>query len=197
MSQTKKMSFTAMMVSLSVVFELLSKFVLNPILSTIPIIGIIFNMPYGGTVSLTMLPLFIAAYRLGFKWGFLAGVIYGIINQVIDIRFYHWASLFLDYIFAFGLISLCALFRRGAIDGNKTNYLLGMIIGAFMRYLMHSLSGVLIFAEYTPEGTHPFIYSFILYNGPYMLVSLILCIIVGLAIYPQLRKLTSNGLRQL
>ncbi|HHU28973.1 TPA: hypothetical protein GXZ54_07440 [bacterium] len=190
MSETRKMSFTAMMVSLSIVFELIFKFVLNPFLSAIPVIGIVFNMPYGGTVSLTMLPLIIVSYRLGFSWGLLSGIIYGIINQIIDGQVYHWASLFLDYVLAFGLISLSSLFRKNALNGNKVNFILGMIVGAFMRYLMHSLSGVLIFAEYTPEGTNPFVYSFVLYNGPYMSVSLILCIVVGLVIYPQLKKLS-------
>jgi thiamine transporter len=170
--------------------------VIFPLLVLIPVVGPLvatfLNMPQGGSITLTMLPIIIVSYHLGFKWGFTAGAVYGLMNLLMDFVVYHWASIFIDYIFAFGFISICSVFTK-ALKGNKVHFVLGIILGGFARYLMHGLSGVLLFAEYTPEGTHPFVYSFIIYNGPYMLGSVILCIVVGLLIYPSITKMLQDA----
>ncbi len=195
MNDTRKMVEVAMMVSLAVVIELAFKFVIYPLLVLIPVVGpfvaAFLNLPQGGSITLTMLPIIIVSFHLGFKWGFVTGAVYGLVNLLLDFVVYHWASIFMDYIFAFGLIAISAIFTQ-ALKGNKKQFIIGIVLGGFARYLMHGLSGVVLFSEYTPEGMNSFFYSFILYNGPYMLGSVILCIVVGLSIYPTLTKILQD-----
>jgi thiamine transporter ThiT len=65
-----------------------------------------------------------------------------------------------------------------------------MVLAAFIRYLSHGISGVLIWGSYTSwfneaYGTNvsPFIYSFVVYNLPYMAASLVFCILVGIIMF--------------
>ena len=53
-------------------------------------------MPQGGDVSLTMIPIIFIAYRRGPLAGITTGVLYGIINIMIDGTIYHPMSIFLD-----------------------------------------------------------------------------------------------------
>ena len=78
---------TSILVSLTVVLDLIFK--------AIPFM----DMPQGGSVSLTMLPLLVISFRNGPKWGLIGGVLYAVINLLLDGKLYHWSSIFLDYLF--------------------------------------------------------------------------------------------------
>jgi len=117
---------------------------------------------------------------LGPKYGFIAGITYGFINFLSDGYAFHWSSLIFDYILAFGCLGISGFFARYALRGTKRiNYVyfaLGMIIPSFIRFVFHTLAGVVTW------GT-TWAYS-IGYNGPYMLLSLLCCLVVGFLIYP-------------
>ncbi len=168
MKETKRITEIAVLISIAAVLEAISTFI--PFL----------HMPQGGSASIGMLPIFIIAYKYGIKDGMIAGFIFGIINFAIGGFLIHWGSIFFDYIFAFSVLGLAGFYKDDAFTNNKS-FIKGILIGGFLRYLMHSLSGVLFFSQYAgTEGA--FIYSFIFYNLPYMSISILLCIIVGLAI---------------
>lgn len=156
---------SAILVALAMVLELIFK--------AIPFL----DMPQGGSASLAMLPLFILAYRRGVSWGVLGGVVYGAINIMLDGGIAHWASIFLDYILAFGCIGLAGIFRKQAMK-NPIWLCIGCFIGVFGRYLLTGLSGVVLFGEYAPVGMNVWYYSYIFYNLPYMAVSMIMCMVV-------------------
>ncbi len=167
MKETKRITEIAVLISIAAVLEAISTFI--PFL----------HMPQGGSASLGMLPIFIIAFKYGIKDGMIAGFIFGIINFAIGGFLIHWGSIFFDYIFAFSVLGLAGIYQD-AFANNKS-FVKGILIGGFLRYLMHSLSGVLFFSQYAgTEGA--FIYSFIFYNLPYMSISILLCLIVGLAI---------------
>ncbi len=172
MNKIEKMVFTAMMVSLAVVVAIIMK--------AIPLM----RMENGGSVSLAMLPIFIIGFSLGPKYGFIGALSYAAINFLSDGYAFHWASLVFDYILAYGILGMSGFFSKYALRGHKIiNYIffaLGMIIPSLLRLLFHTLSGILAFNT-------PFVGS-LLYSGPYVLISLALCLVVGFIIYPFLEK---------
>ena len=168
---------TAIFVALAIVFELLSK-----------IIGL--SLPQGGSISLTMLPLLIISIRRGVGYGLVAGLIFGIVNFFLDGFYWHWGSIFFDYLFAFPVLGLAGLFRKKVVK--SSNYLIpAFSLAVFMRFLFSFLSVVIFFSIYAPEGYlskygelfGAIIYS-IVYNGSYLILSLLLCLIIAFAIYP-------------
>lgn len=163
--------------------------------------------PWGGSISPAMLPIFIIAYRRGVKNGLLAGFMFAVIQMMMTGMISSgviaaipespyvgpgWLKLILvyllDYLIPFTLLGLAGIFK-GAINNLKP-FVLGMILAAFIRYLSHGISGVLIWGSYTSwfnetYGTNvsPFIYSFVVYNLPYMAASLLICILVGIIMF--------------
>jgi thiamine transporter len=140
----------------------------------------VFRMPYGGSISLEMLPLILLALRQGVKVGLLAGIVYGFINLILTPIVVHPVQVLFDYPLAFGAMGLAGFFRpmvRGAI--------LGTTVAVFARFVCHFISGVVFFASYAPEGWNPFLYS-AAYNLAYLVPSLLVALVV---IVPLLRAL--------
>lgn len=157
----------SILAALSIVLSLISKIIPG------------LEMPNGGSFSLSMLPLFIFSLRRGPKAGFIMGLVYSFANMVTDgFVFIHIGVPFFDYILPFSLLAgVSGLFSKKAQEGRYSAVILAVIIGASIRYVFHSLSGVIFFAEYA--GTNNvWLYSFILYNLPYMLVSTIGTLII-------------------
>ena len=171
----KEIVETAILVALAVVLDLLFKL--------IPF----FNMPEGGHISLGMLPIIVIGFRRGVKFGLAGGLIYAIINFMLDGIVWHVGSIFFDYLFAFTVLGLSGLFKNQAKKVWKM--LIIIFILCFIRYIFHGFSGVLFFAEYAyiPDYLNwnvsvralPWVYSFVIYNLPYMGISTILCMIVA------------------
>lgn len=156
---------TAVMIALAVVIDLLVK--------VIPFL----TMPQGGSYSIAMLPIMVIGFRHGYKYSFLAGLCYGLLNFILDGYSFYWGSFLFDYTLPFTLIGICGLFKK---SGRKIFYFeLAILLAGFLRYVCHGLSGVLFFADYAPVGMAPAFYSFIVYNLPYMLVSTIACMVIG------------------
>jgi thiamine transporter len=133
---------------------------------------VLFKMPFGGSVSLEMIPLILLALRQGWRVGIIAGAAYGLLDLAIDTYVVHPVQLLLDYPLAFGVLGLAGLFRptvRGAI--------LGTTVAVLARFVCHFLSGVIFFASYAPEGWNPLLYS-AAYNAAYLAPSLGIAIVV-------------------
>ena len=132
----------------------------------------LFKMPFGGSVSLEMIPLILLSLRQGWKVGVVAGATYGLLDLAIDPFVVHPLQLLLDYPLAFGVLGLAGLFKptvRGAI--------LGATVAVLARFFCHFLSGVVFFASYAPESWNPFLYS-AAYNAAYLAPSLLIAIVV-------------------
>jgi len=171
--------------------------------------------PWGGSISPAMLPIFIIAYRRGVKTGLFSGFIFAIIQLLIagmissgviaaipesDYIGPTWLKLImvylLDYIIPFTILGLAGIFKNSLT--NLKPFILGIVFASLIRYLSHGLSGVLIWGSYTSwfnetYGTNvsPFIYSFVVYNLPYMLTSTIFCILIGIILFKR-KLLTTN-----
>jgi len=122
----------------------------------------IFQMPQGGSVSLEMLPIFILAFRRGGKMGVEGGALLGLVKLLISPYIIHPVQLLMDYPVPFMMLGLAGF---GVLRRNRE---LGVVVGAFLRYLTHVVAGVVFFAEYAPEGTPVLVYS-LGYNASYLI----------------------------
>ncbi len=137
------------------------------------------RLPNGGSVSLEMLPIFLIALRWGCAPGLLAGFVYGLLQIFIDGAVaWGWQSLLLDYLVAFTPLGLAGLFRK-----MKGGVYIGTIVGAFVRFVVHFISGITIYKIVAPTElfsitfTDPWMYSLV-YNGSYILIDTVLCVIL-------------------
>jgi len=132
----------------------------------------VFQMPFGGSISLEMIPLILLALRQGWRVGVVAGVVYGFLNLALNPIVFHPIQVLFDYPLAFGALGLAGLFGptfRGAI--------LGTLVAVAARFACHFVSGVVFFASYAPEGWNPAFYS-AAYNAAYLVPSLVISFMV-------------------
>ena len=132
----------------------------------------LFTLPMGGSITLcAMLPLCLYASVFGLRYGLIAGVALGLLQLIQDLYVVHWAQLILDYILAYACYGLAGLFPR--------KLQLGLAVAALGRLICSLLSGVIFFAEYAAGWSSVWAYS-LAYNGSYIAVELLLCIVVSL-----------------
>lgn len=132
----------------------------------------VFQMPFGGSISLEMMPLILLALRQGPWVGMLAGAVYGLLDLAIEPFVVHPVQVLLDYPLAFGALGLAGFFAptvRGAV--------IGTVVAVFARFVCHFLSGVVFFASYAPKGWNPALYS-AAYNAAYLIPSLLIALLV-------------------
>ncbi len=153
----------------------------------------VYEAPFGGSVTAgSMIPIIIVALRWGTLRGLFVGIIYGILQAVIDPYVVHPVQFLLDYPIAFGVLGIAGLFRFSITKTSKSNtfeYLsitLGVFIAVVGRLISHVLSGVVFFSEYAGEQ-NPWIYS-ILYNGGYLSIELLLSLIIIIVLWKPLKK---------
>jgi thiamine transporter len=129
-----------------------------------------FSLPQSGSINLGMVPIFWLALRRGPKIGIFAGAVFGVVDLAIEPTIVNPAQFILDYPLAFACLGLAGFFRSFQTVGP----VVGVVVGGTMRFLSHFVSGVIYFANYAPAGMSPIVYS-ILYNGSYMVPSIIIC----------------------
>ncbi|MCW3990803.1 MAG: energy-coupled thiamine transporter ThiT [Candidatus Bathyarchaeota archaeon] len=133
--------------------------------------------PQGGSVTLaSMVPLIILSYRRGWKVGIFACLVHGLIQFYQDPYMLSLAQVLLEYPVAFGVIGLAGIF--------KGNELIGAVVSLGLRFLAHTLAGVVFWSDYAPPDMSPILYS-IIYNGTYMLPEII---ISGVFVYALVKR---------
>ncbi len=201
--KTKRMTESAMLLSLAIVLELVSK-------AFIP------NLPFGGQITLaSMLPVVLISYRYGMKWGFVSSFCYALIEMVIGMKNVTAAfqpgtfgdgvmvgnallMVSFDYLLAFTVLGLGGLFRD-RVDSAGISLCLGSVVALFCRYLCHVVSGAVLYGSwaqwfFTQEGfpgwgaeivataspnALAWVYSAV-YNGMYMLPEILVTAIAAL-----------------
>lgn len=134
----------------------------------------LFRMPNGGSVTpASMLPvmLFSAAYGVG--PGFLAGLVYGVLQALQGgAVFAEVGQFLLDYLLAFTVLGLAGLAKK--LPKNWGLYC-AIIIAALARVICHTLAGVL-FWDTAPWAS--FVYN-ITYLGPDTLICIVLAFMIA------------------
>lgn len=133
----------------------------------------LWEMPMGGSVTLlSMLFVCLIGYWFGLKYGLITGIAFGLLQFIIDPYMLSIPQVILDYPFAFGALGLSGLFCN-----KKFGLQIGYVIGVVGRFVCSTLSGVIFFADYAPEGMNPWVYS-ITYQGSYIGAELVLTLII-------------------
>ena len=156
----------------------------------------LWEMPWGGSIVLSMVPMVLYAVRWGLGRGLLAGFVFGVLQFMFDGGFaIGWQSIVGDYLLAFTVLGLAGLMK-----GKKFGVFWGTLIAGVARFLVHYVVGATIWAAYMPDVffgmtmTSPWIYSLlynIAYMGPNILVTLV---IFGLLYHPMKKYLTGQDL---
>ena len=137
----------------------------------------------GGSISIAMVPIFIMCYRWGPKGGFLTALLTGTL-QIFWGYIFHPVQVILDYPLAYlscGVASL--LFNQVKNNKGFIRHLyicLGIPAGCALRLAFATLSGCLFFE--TP------LWGSVVYNGTYLLPSMVLCMIITCIIVQSLNK---------
>ncbi|MBU8878596.1 energy-coupled thiamine transporter ThiT [Bacillus sp. FJAT-29790] len=138
------------------------------------------------SISVAMVPIFILAFRWGFKVSLISGFLWGILQIVTgDAWIATPLQAFIEYFIAFACIGFAGLFynliQKHLSFGDKKEALGWMVVavcvGSIARYFWHFLAGVFFFGSYAPEGVSAVAFSFMA-NGASMLGAAILCSIV-------------------
>lgn len=131
-------------------------------LGTILSIIKLYEMPWGGSVTAaSMLPLIIIGYRHGIRWSILSSVIFSIIQMLLGggtisaaflpgegrmIWYLAIIMVILDYFLAFSVAGLSGLFRDK--DKPARSMALGSFVALFGRFLMHFISGWILWGAW-------------------------------------------------
>ena len=159
----------------------------------------IFDMPYGGSVTLlSMLPFILVSFRHGVKWGLATGFVDAVLQVLLG--FYAPPAgtviafvgvVLLDYVLAFTLLGSAELFTK-PFRSRAVGVAVGTAAVCVIRFLCSFLSGALLWGSYQEyyewaQGMSVWMYSFI-YNATYMLPELILTTVAAVLLYKAMPK---------
>ena len=203
--KTKRLTESAMLLSLALVLEVVSKMFIPP-------------MPFGGQVTLvSMLPVVLISHRHGVRRGLISGLCLGFIEMALGggtisaafqpgyfgdetMILKALVMVLLDYVLAFTLLGLGGCVRD-LIHRPGLALMVASVVSLTARYGAHVLSGYILFSDwavwfFTQEGFPDwgaalveqlspkalgFVYSLV-YNGTYMVPEIILTAMVALLI---------------
>ena len=153
----------------------------------------LYRFPYGGSVTLMMLPIIIFALRWGVGKGLLAGLALGILDFMLDGGVaIGWQSILGDYVIACTLIGLAGFGRR--LRG-MTGAVVGTVLGCLGRFLSLWVTGAVVWGEYMPEEflglpmTSEWVYSFLYQLATVGIASVVTLIVAILLMATPAKKL--------
>ncbi len=160
-NMTRRLTETAIMIALAVALSYVQ----------------IFSLPMGGSVTLfSQVPIIIIGYRYGWKWGCVTGVIYGLLEMLLQgLGNFSYVKgigaylilIFADYVVAFMVLGLGGGLFKKVVSNQSVALGLGALVASALRFLCHFISGVTIWGEYADGWKSVWVYS-LRYNGSYM-----------------------------
>ncbi len=113
----------------------------------------LYRLPWGGALSLKLLPLIYLAFKHGPKAGMAGGLLTGLITLILDPVILHPVQVLLDYGFPYIALGILGWFPAWPR--------LGIAVTSVIRLLCHVLSGVIYFSAYAPPQMNDQIYHFL------------------------------------
>jgi thiamine transporter len=155
-ANAKQLAFSAVAVALSVIASIFT----------------VFNLPFGGSITLfRMFFICFIGYLYGTRSGILTGIACGFLDLILKPYVVHPVQLLIDYPIAFGLLGMSGIFAK-----SKYGLVKGYILGVAGRYVCHVLSGVIFFSMYA-GSQNPMIYS-LGYNATYIVPEAVVTLII-------------------
>ena len=163
----------------------------------------IFQMPYGGSVTLvSSLPFILISYRHGLKWGLIGGFVNGCLQIMTG-----WYAppagtvaailtcILLDYLLAFMCLGTACVFAK-PFKNKQIGVGFGTAVVIFARFMCSFVSGAVLWGSYQSyyewaRGMSVWAYSFA-YNASYMLPELIITVIVACLLASESSQLFSH-----
>lgn len=169
---TRAIAYIALFIAMQLILEVLFK--------------IIPGQPEGGSITLSLLPIILAAYLMGAEYGAIVGIGATVMQFVLGLALYYgpW-SVLLDYLVPLTVMAIAPLIPN--IRFKHLTIYTGIFVGMILKFISHLLSGAVLFASYAPKGMNPWVYSFF-YNIGYCVGTLVLTYVVFALIYPKLKK---------
>jgi len=133
---------------------------------------VFFRPPQGGVVTASMLPIIFIAMKRGLFVGVISGILAGFIQMAVDPYLVHPIQILLDYPLAWGAVGIAGFFKNSAV--------LAVLVASFSRFIFHSLSGYVFFAQYAPEGSQAglgLVLYAMFYNASYIIPSAIIVLV--------------------
>ena len=136
----------------------------------------IFNMPWGGSVTLcSMLFIVLVGNWYGPKTGVLVGLVYGILQFIQEPYVLSFFQVCCDYILAFAALGVAGFFAK-----SKNGLIKGYIAAVIARGAFHALGGYLYWMDYMPDNFPKALTSVypIVYNYSYLVAEGIITVII-------------------
>ena len=136
-------------------------------------------MPNGGSLGVSVIPLLMASYHLGWQKGTVVAVL-SILLQYVTGPMYtpDLIGFLLDYFFAFSVYGLASLFP------NYKWFYSGVLVTNLVRLISSTLSGILVW-ETAPWAS-------LVYNATYMIPTTILCLVLLPLVMPRIKPLMNK-----
>ena len=171
------------------------------------------QMPNGGSIELELIPLMIASYHLGWKYGVLCGLASFLLTIVLGFPMYFVQpiQILLSLIglsacaavyYSYGMnlmalvagIVLAALVIALGLFLTSTKGHFGIVIVMIIKYFSTVISGAYFWAEGTAAGSLP-AWTFSLgYNLWYNLVTMIVCLLMVPVLMSRIKKANIQGM---
>ena len=155
---------------------------LATVLSVFPL----FEMPYGGSITLaSFVPIVVIAYRHGAKCGLGTAAVAALIQMLLGLKnfsyFTTWESLvalaIFDYVIAFTVFGLSGIFRK-PLKNQALAVVAGALFASVIRYICHVISGATIWAGLSIPTEAALLYS-LSYNATYMIPETIILVLTA------------------
>ena len=165
---TKDLVFMALYAALFIVLDI-----------TVNTLGLL-QMPDGGSLGVSVIPLLMASYHLGWTKGMIVSVL-SILLQYVTGPMYtpDLTGFLLDYFIAFSVYGLASVFP------NFGWFYSGVLITNLVRLASSTLSGILVW------DTAPL--ASLGYNATYMVPTTLLCLVLIPLIMPRLKPLMKKN----
>ena len=172
-SQTKKLVEISIIVALAFVLDYLANLFMG------------WFWPNGGSISISLVPLAIIAFRYGWIAGFTGGFVMGLLQLLTGAYIIHPVQLLFDYPLPYAVLGFAGFFasKVNHTTGSKRMTYIWVATGvaSLARFLCHVISGVVFFSEYA-GSQNPWVYS-IVYNAPYIIASYIVSALLLTILY--------------
>ena len=139
----------------------------------------ILQMPNGGSLGVSVIPLLMASYHLGWQKGTVVAVLSILLPYVTGPMYTpDLVGFLLDYFFAFSVYGLASLFP------NYKWFYSGVLVTNLVRLISSTLSGILVW-ETAPWAS-------LVYNATYMIPTAILCLVLLPLVMPRIKPLMNK-----
>lgn len=176
---TRNLVFSAFYVALAIILSYLNK------------IAPIIQMPNGGSLELMVIPIFVASYHLGWKYGMGVGILSWAVGMLFGLNDYMIAPLqvVFDYVAPVLTVGMAAIFPSIRLGKWRlSNIYIGIILGMVLRYGSQVISGTYFWPGEGAAGSLPALIFALNYNLLFNLATLVAALIITPVIIRILRQ---------